>query len=640
MLDVMRRNIKSLAVTLWAVIGAFILFIFVDWGMGRVDQSSGKSVVATINDKPIYADAYRDEFASQVRRMRDIYRDRWDDRMISQMGLDSSVLERLISQEVIVQEAERMGLTVSDAELREAILSNPSFQDNGKFIGMQQYERLLMMNHKTAEQFEEMLRRDLLVMKLRELVTLPLSVSDREAKESYHNSHEKVKISYIYEKSNPDLVQISDAELREYFEKNRAQFDMPERRKGRYVQLDAERVRQQVNLSQRDIESYYNENIAQFRTQEEVHAQKIVLTSEKHGGKDAAHTLASKLVERAGGGEDFAKLAKESSDDPTATSGGDTGPLFKGGLAPAEEAVVFETAEGSITTPVESESGWVVYKIIKKIPESVRPLKEAEQQIRSILSWQKAREALDRKTTQILKSAQQAKSLDQAAKENGLSVKETPPLAKGDETPGLSDAGQLSQALFAIGKGEINGPVHVGSGTLIYTVVSIEAPRPSKYEEVAEKVKKALSAQKRRDEAVAASQKALDEILAGAKPEDVAKKIGTEVKEYELTRNSYVPDIGNSSYIDDKAFALDASAPWTGPVPVKEGACVFKVIQKTPVAEADFEKEKDSFRDNLVEQKRNNFFDSYVQLLKKKRQITIHPDTLQAATDSLMGRLR
>lgn len=640
MLDVMRRNIKSLAVTLWAVIGAFILFIFVDWGMGRGDPTSGKSVLATINDEPIYADAYRDEFLSQMRRMQEMFRERWNNQMVRQMGLERSVIERLISQEVIVQEAEKLGIRVSDAELHDAIVSNPSFQEDGKFIGRERYQRLLLMNHKTWTQFEAELRRDLVVTKLRAAVTLPLSVSDKDVREAYYSGHEKVKISYLYVKSSPEAMEIPDVELRQYFEQNRTRFDLPERRKGRYVLLDIDRLKQQVNLTPKDIEEYYKDNEAQFTVEEQVDAQKIVVKWEKRGGKDASRKAADKVIEEARAGGDFGKLARESSDDPNASAGGVTGPIFKGGLSEAEEAVVFNQPEGAVTAPIETEDAWVIYKVTKKTPAHTRPLQEAEQQIRSILSWRKAREAMDKKTAEILAKAQKDKTLDKVAQQNGLTVKDSQLLAKGDEVEGLGDAGQLSQSLFAANQGEISGPLHVGSGSVLYSVVSIEPPRPAKLEEVAEKVKKALSALRRKEQAAAQAQAALDEIQAGAKPEDVARRMAAEVKEHEFARNSYIPDIGSSSYIDEKAFSMDSDSPWTGPVTVKEGACIFKVVQKTPVGAEEFEKEKESYRQNLLEEKRNGFFDSYVQLLKKKRNINIDAELLSAVNEAILGQVR
>ncbi|MEW6368990.1 MAG: SurA N-terminal domain-containing protein [Acidobacteriota bacterium] len=636
MLDVMRRNIKSLAVTLWAVIGAFIIFIFVDWGMGRVDQPTGKSVVAMVNDQPITADAYREMYFSQLRRMRDMFGGRLDRNMIRQLNIESSVLESLVAEEIMVQEAARMGFAVTDEELRDAIVNNPSFQDNGRFIGAAQYERLLMMNHKTIPQFEAELRRQLLANKLRQVVTMPLSVSDADVRDSYYQSHEKVKIAYVLFKSVPDLMDLTDSELRAYFDKNRSQFDIPERRKGRYLVMEIERVRQQVNVTQKDIENYYSEHYDQWKVEEEVLAQRITIKSDKRSS-DEARALVVKLLDRARKGEDFAKLARENSEDEVAAGGGDMGPIQRGGLSPVEEIAVFGAPEGTTTEPIETDGGWAIYKINKKTPASVRSLQEAEPQIRSVLSWERAREAMDKKVTEILKVAQESKSLDKAAQSSGLTVKESPFLAKGDEFPALADGGQFSQALFEAKQGEISGPLQLGASSVIYAYVASEAPRPAKFEEVAEKVKKALSAVKRKEEALAKAQEAMNAIGAGAKPEDVAKSRGAEVKDYEFARNSFIPDLGSSSYIDDRAFSAEPGV-WIGPFRVKDGACVFRVVQKTPVLAEEFEKEKDATRQTLLDEKRNKFFDAYLQLLRKKKRIVIQSQTLADLNQMLVAR--
>lgn len=638
MLDVMRRNIKSLAVTLWVVIGAFILFIFVDWGMGRVDQTTGRSVIATVDKTPIYVDDYQDEFYLQMRRLREIYQSRMDKQMLRAMGIDQQVLQRLITQEVLVVEAERQGLMVSDAELRAAIVDNPSFQENGKFIGSERYQQILIRNRKTPAQFEETLRRELMSQKLVQTVTMPLSVSEREAREAYYAANEKVKISYVVVKAKGEPMEIPEAELKEFFEKNHDRFDMPERRKGQYVLIDTEKLRQQVNLTPKDIEQYYKENSQQFQLDEEVGAQKVLINWEKHGGRDAARTLAEQIVSKATAGEDFAALARAHSDDPTAQSGGDVGTLFKGGLSEIEEDAVFGTPEGGVTQPIETADAWVVYRVKSKTPARVRPLQEAETQIRSVLTWQKAREAMEKKTAEILRVARESKSLEAAAKQNNLTVQTTGLLGRNDEVPELRDAGQFANAIFDLKAGEINGPLHVGSGSAIYTLLSTEAPRKSSYEEVAEKVKKDLSARKRKEEAAATAQAMLAELTAGGKPEDVAKKAGLDLKEHEFTRNSSVPELGSSSYIDDIAFGMEAGAPWAGPVLVKDGACVFTVVSKTPVSAEQFEKEKTEYARNLTEDRRGKFFEAYTDLLKKRHTISINSDILAQVNESLYGQ--
>ncbi len=639
MLDVMRRNIKSLAFTLWIVIGSFIFFIFVQWGMGRAERATGKSVIASINNEPIYADTYQETFQAQLRRMKDMFQQRMDRQMIQQLGLESSVIESLIAEELLVQEAERLGLVVSDSDVRDAILNNPNLQQNGRFIGKEQYERLLMMNKKTPAQFESELRRELLISKLRQLVTLPLTVSDAEVRTSYYETSEKVKIAFMMIKSVPDLYPgLIDAEVRSYFEKNHPRFDIPERRKGRYILLEVDRIRQKVNLTQKDIQSYYSDHIEQFRTEEQIDAQKIVVKWENRT-KEEAKALATALLGRARKGEDFGKLARENSEDPlSAANGGETGPLTKGGLSEAEEAVLINQPEGSINEPIETDTAWVIYKINKKTPASERSLQEAEPQIRTILSWQKARQATDKKITEILHAAQEAKSLDKVAQTNSLTVKDSPLLAKGDEVPGLGDAGQFSQALFGIKKGEIDGPLHAGNGAIVYSVTDIEAPRPAKFEEVADKVRKALSGEKRREEAIAKAQQALAEIQAGAKTEDVAKKMSAAVKEQEFARNSYIEEVGNSSYLDDRAFGMEPGSTWTGPVSVKNGACIFRVVEKKPVADADFENKRESTRESLLQDKRNRFFDSYLQLLRKKNRVTVNTEALGEVNDMLLSR--
>ncbi len=198
MLRTMRDNLKSLSITLWLVIAAFIVSIFVVYGMQSAGPGAGGSagVAATVNGERISWQEFRQAYRQQVETLRRIYGDQWKEELVRDLGIRHQVLDGLITARLLLQATERHGLTVSRDELAAAVMENPLFAEEGKF-NPERYRGLLEANGLTPERYEQSVREDLLRQKLATLVQAAAKVSEAEAWEAFRTAKEKARVAYV-----------------------------------------------------------------------------------------------------------------------------------------------------------------------------------------------------------------------------------------------------------------------------------------------------------------------------------------------------------------------------------------------------------------------------------------------------------
>ncbi len=196
MLRTVRRNIKSLSITLWVVIASFIATIFLVYGMQSAGRGGNVPVAATVNGEHISMQEFQRAYGQQRDALRRIYGDKWEEDQAVDLGIRHQVLDSLITSRLLVQEAERAGFVVSREELAAAIRQNPQFAVDGTF-SPERYRQLLDANRLTPEQYEESIRQGLLRQKLATLVQASAKVSEAEGWETFSAAKEEFRVAYV-----------------------------------------------------------------------------------------------------------------------------------------------------------------------------------------------------------------------------------------------------------------------------------------------------------------------------------------------------------------------------------------------------------------------------------------------------------
>jgi len=638
MLKTMRKNVQSLKPVLWIVVATFIISIFVVWGgAGRLGDKTASNTIATIGGRTIRSEAYfnalRNRIESLKSQMNEISRP-----FIEQLGLPQQVLNQLIDQTLLFSLAEKMGVRASDDEVAARIKSMPGLQQDGQFVGYENYKRVLQMNRISLVDFENSLRQEIILDKTVQLVTAGITATPDEVWESYEAGKSSAKIEYLVLESSklePE-AKPGPAEIRAHFDANAASYRIPERREAAYVFFKNDDLKKEVELNESEIEDYYKNNEPQFQIPEKVKVSRIFLP---FGGaeKAVAESTAKSLVSRIKAGEDFAGLARSFSRDDKAASGGDWGLYDWKTLVQDEQDAVGKLPAGQASEPVTLADGVSILKVTEKTPAVTTPLADAKPQIRSILEEQKARQMATDRMTKFAKDAAKDKSLEAAATKAGLKIQKTGPLKSGEALGDVDASGAISSAIFQLKEKQISSPIYTYTGVGLAELQKTEAPRAATFDEVKDQVETDLLEAKRKGLA----QSRIREIrtkLTDKNWEDIAQKYKVEIKTVdEHKKEQYIGIIGENKDIDTLAFSLPIGRI-SDPIAYPGGYAIVRVLDRKEAVKADFEKERETETANLIDQKKNKFLQAYLSRMREGENLKIKPEVYNQITQDILSR--
>ena len=316
MLDRMRRHKNWLKWSLALVVLTFVLFYIPDF-LSTTDAVGGTATtgrVARVGSRDITGNDFRNRYQLQLQAYSNAYGGNLTDQMLRQLQIEQQILQQMIEERVQLAEADRLGLTATDEEVRGRILAMPGLQENGQFIGEARYRELLRVQRPplTPRQFEEQIRNALVLEKLRATLTGWISLTDQELQQEYRRRNEKVKLQIVSLPINgfDSQVTVPDSELTATFESNKEKYRIAERRKIRYMLLDLETARAKATVTDAQVQAEYNRRSPEYTTQEEIRASHILLRTE--GKKEEeVRAAAEDVLKQARGGADFAGLAKK-----------------------------------------------------------------------------------------------------------------------------------------------------------------------------------------------------------------------------------------------------------------------------------------------------------------------------------------
>jgi len=633
MLDRMRRHRDWLKWSLGLVCVAFVLFYIPDFLKGTGADAASTDTIAKVEGHEITAGEFRRTYQAQLQAYRSAYGANMNDQLLKQLGIEQQILQQMVDERAALAEAERLGITVSDEEVRQRIFAMPAFQENGGFIGEQRYQQLLRMQRPPMmpSEFETNVRRGLTVEKLRSSVTDWLSVPDKELEETYRRRNDKIKLAVVTFNADSFRGQAtaSDAEVTSYFDGHKDDFKIPEKRKIRYVLLDIEAIRAKVTVPQADIEKAYNSNIEQYTTPEQVRASHILLKTE--GKTDAdVKAKAEAILKQAKAGADFADLAKKNSEDESnAKNGGDLDYFGRGRMVPEFDQAVFAMQPGQISDLVKTQYGYHIIKLVDKKSAATRTLAEVRQQLTDQLAYERAQAQAAVLAEKLEKQVSKPADLDKVAKAEGLTVQESGFFTREEPILGLGPAPEATNKAFDMKQGDVAGPLRASRGFVFETLVAKQDPYVPKLDEVKDRVRDEVLKQKARDLSTQKAAELAAKLKAAPDFEKAAKAAGFEAKTTELiARDAPIPDLGAAPAVEDAAFKLPVGAVSTA-IATDNGTAVVKVLDKKEVTADEWSTAKDRFRDEQIAERRNRFFSAYMVKAKQKMKIDVNRESLQ-----------
>jgi peptidyl-prolyl cis-trans isomerase D len=531
--------------------------------------------------------------------------------------------QQLIQQEVLLVEAEKLGIHATSDDVRQYLQTGSAgavLFPGGKFIGDDQYAALVANRfNMSVPEFEEDVRHDIAIRRLQALITGGVTVSDKEVRDDYRKNNIKIKFDYAVISSDDVRKGInpSDSELQAFFSKNAARYSkaVPEERQITYFAFTPNEIPGGVpQPTQQEIKAYFAAHQSEYATPEQARSRHILIKVDANADPKAdaaAKAKAEGILKQIQGGANFAALAKQYSDDPgSKDSGGELPFAQHGTMVPEFDKAIFSQKIGD-TQIVKSQFGYHIVQVEERKPAHAQDISEVLPTIQATLIRQKAASA-EESYAHTLTSEAIKNGLEKTAATHKLEVVTTPPVGKQGVIAALPDGSQVIAHAFDAKQGDPPQFAPTGEGYAIFQVTGIQAAHAPTFADWKTHVLDDFRAEQL-PLLLAAKTKALaDKAQAEHDLAKAAKEMGATVKTSDLVGpDGQVPDLGQVAQVAPQLLDLAVGAI-SGPITAQRAGVVAKIVDKQEPTANDMAKNIDSTRDQILEQRRSDAFNVFL----------------------------
>ena len=578
------------------------------------------------------------EFQREYRQIENLYRQIYGDQLTpeveKQMRLPIQALDRAVNQKILLGEARRLGLRVTDAELRDRILKESVFKDEqGRFIGEEKYAQLLQANQLTPSAFEAEIRDELLLKKLGDALSANLYVGEDEIKSAYREQVEKAKIRYLQlpRARFVQEAQVQPGELATYFQAHKQEYRLPEQRDVAYLMADVRTLAEQVKPGDAELQAWYDAHKAEFTQEEQVRARHILVMVNDQRTDEAARARIEEAKKRLAGGGDFAAVAREVSDDTASkANGGDLGYFGRNKMVKEFDEAAFGAQPGQLVGPVKSSFGYHLLEVTDKRPGGTQPFAVLKEQIRSRVAAEKAQQLAESKAKELAgrlakdKPANAEALKAMAAQNPGITFVETGKMTPQTPVAGIGPGTPFTTTAFALKKGEVSQAVQVPQGWAVLYLKDVFEPRTPELAEVQPRVQAAVTTQKLQQIVMRKLDDAKKQLAQGKTLEQVAAELGAEVKETaEFGGDGQIPGIGYNPDLAKAALALQKGQTG-GPLPDLQGGLLFQVTDHKGWDPKQYASNREQTRTSLLQQKLSRLQGALIE--QRRRELGVEYD--------------
>lgn len=628
MLGWMRKQTRS-----WFVYIAFgiIIVVFVFFYGWRGDMAGDEATVAVVNGEKLTRKQYEQAYENLLMFRRNLSEDSpITDEEIKQ--LRQQALDNIIERTVMFQEAARLGIAVSQDEIRKQIADTPAFQRNGVF-DKDIYLRQLAANRMSPGDYEKAMQARSLIAKLVNSVQNTAKLSEPELYGLYRLENEKVNLAFIkIEAARYDAaVEVTQEDLAGYYEKTKEEYRVPEQVRVRHLIFDPGDYEAGVRVTPEEAEQFYRANSDRFTRDKRVKARHILIAVDAAGGaeaEEAARKKAEEIRKELDEGKDFGQLATQVSQDTlTALKGGDLGYFERGQMVPGFDEVAFSLNPGELSAPVRTAKGFHIIKVEEVQEGMTQPLDAVRPVIDEELRREKASEVAKQAARLAVTRSYRGGNLVDYARESGLKLKETGLFSPGEPIEGIGISKECSDAVFTLKEGEITPPVSAQGGYHVFQLMERKTSYLPGLAEVREKVEKRVRREKAAEAAKAGAEVYLKDLSSGAATmEELAKREQFTVEETGLfsRRGGVVAKIGVNEELSRDAFSLTTEKPY-GPRVYGTGETIFIVMlkERQQATREAFLADQAKQRDAFMPLKRNERVQIWLEGLKARAQTDI-----------------
>jgi peptidyl-prolyl cis-trans isomerase D len=621
---------------------SLVIFYAPSRSANTLDPARNTEVVAKVGSSSITV--------ADVARIRDNYAQMFGGRIsMAQLGGSKRFLDGLISKHVISQEARRLGLGASDAELAEKI--RKQFSDaSGQFVGFERYKESVIARYGDIEKFEDEMRDEIAQEKLRAFVGASVNVSDKEVEEEYKRRNTSFDVSYVAvtEAKLAEKIQPSDEDLRTYYESHKNDYRYNEaQKKIRYIYVETEKVGSKLQIPEADLKTEFDQVKPEYKVAG-VQVQQIVL---KVARKDLdaqveqkAKDLIAKLTGPDGKSSEaaFAEAAKGNSEDPaTASKGGMLDKPYKKnenkphGLY--DRAVDMQVGVIS-DIPIRYAGNWYILRRGEDVPKTFAEAKpELLVSLRNRRGYGAAFQIAQKAHARLQETKDPQKVAQEVAAEANMKpadmIRETPFVKPLDDVPNIGSNQQFDQALAPLNNpndvGDVTG---IKGGFAIPMLVEKKDPRVPDFDEVKTKISSAIKEQKAKEQF---EQKAKDlaASLTAADVKAAGEKEGYDAGLQEgFKLGGSLEKAGTSTALDELIYSLKEGEFSKTPIKIDDKWVIVGVTKKTDADMTGLPAQRDTLKQSMISDRQEQLFEDYAarvqQRMKDAGEIEIYPKVL------------
>lgn len=281
-----------------------------------------------------------------------------DETLLNLPFIEKSALDGLIARTLLAEQAKKLGISLSDAQIMQMIAQQPSLQENGKF-SEKLFNQYLASQGISGPALINNLRQDHAIKMLQSTVMDYALVSKTDFSHFVNLQGEKrdLYLASVNLDSFKSAVTVTDAEINNYYNQHKAKFKQPARVDVDYVVLTPALLnQQQAAVTDAELKVAYAQLVEKHKKDAQLQVKQILISTESRK-PEQAKALADEAFAKIKSGMSFADAAKKYSDDTTSKAKGGEVAYAEGSFGGEFDAAV-KASKGQVSQPVKTQFGY------------------------------------------------------------------------------------------------------------------------------------------------------------------------------------------------------------------------------------------------------------------------------------------
>lgn len=629
MLEFLRKRAQSIVIQ---AIVVMIALVFIFWGVGTNLMNKQEAAIVVDNEE-ISFQQFQQNYDQAYTRLAEQFGGTVPKGLAEQLNIKQQVINQLIQEALLRQGGQEMGLMVSGREIQDEVESMVQFEQDGQF-NMERYQAILATNRLSPEKYEQSLKYELLGTKtIENIAGFSQVAGDHEIEELYNLEKETVSVSYVMfnPQSYIDGVEVTDEGLDQWYGEHGDSYKTEKEVQVRYLPFLYSDIGAKIAVGDDELKQYYDEHLPDYQNSEQRHARHILLRATPEDSEEIHQQQKAKteeVLDKALNGEDFAQLAQQYSEGPTAVTGGDLGFFTEGRMVKSFDDAVFSMDTNQISDIVQTDFGYHIIKLEEIQPAGITTFADARAGIEARVQLEQAKPMAFQMVNGAYEEIIGAGSLDAYLESQpDSSIVETDFFKQSAPPEGITADQAFLEKAFVLNENELSSIVETGDGYVIISATAVKEPQVPALNDVREQAEKDYRAEKASEQALAEAEQMISDLgTSGSNFASLAEAKGLTLQESgPLMKNDPEPKSSFPQALAADAFRLSHNAA-VSQTPGLSGPdyYVYRFNERKPPETALSKEDRARYRELLLQFKQQSILDAWLKNKQADADISIH----------------